>query len=136
MTEISPVIANIAEDLQFLTDLAIQIFQQAPDAIVIVNGETGHIRLINTQAEYLTGYHRSELRGKSIDVLVPAAKRDVHQLHRTIFMEDPKVRQMGHNLDLTLVQKTGREISVDIMLSPFSSARGMFVIATIRRKNP
>lgn len=129
-------IGQIAEDIRFTADLAVQIFQQSPDAIIIVHGETGRIRLVNDQAEFLTGYHRSELRNQTVDMLVPQERRPRHLEHRTGYMVDPKVRQMGANLNLSIQTKSGREVPVDIMLAPVSTMHGLFVIATLRRREP
>lgn len=126
--------ADVAEDIRFAADLSSQIFQKAPDAMVIVSGETGQIRLVNDQAEFLTGYHRSELRGKLVDLLVPDARRSSHLQHREEYAADPHVRQMGAHLDLAIRAKSGREVPVDIMLAPVSTVQGIFVIATIRRR--
>src|SRR5687768_3078157 len=46
------------------------LFEAAPDAILIVDG-TGRIILVNEQTEQLFGYHRLELHGQLIELLVP-----------------------------------------------------------------
>ncbi len=56
------------------------LLETAPDAMVIVN-VTGNIELINSQTEKTFGYTRTELVGKSIEMLVPQRFRDHHPVH-------------------------------------------------------
>jgi len=123
-----------AHDLLFNADLAIVLFNFSPDAIIVADDQ-GHIAQANRQAELLTGYPRSELQGGSVDHLLPEDLRKRHVGHRQAFMEDPRLRPMGAHLDLRLRRKNGTEIPVDINLSPVATTRGMYVIATIRRKS-
>jgi PAS domain S-box-containing protein len=60
------------------------LFQSAPDAMVIVN-ETGEIVLINSQAEVLFGYTREELLGLPVEMLLPGHFPDLHLPHRTTY---------------------------------------------------
>jgi PAS domain S-box-containing protein len=124
-----------ADDYLFTVDLAVVLFQSSPDAIVVVAAEDGAIRLVNSQAEFLTGYHRSELRGQKVEMLLPEMVRERHVTeHRKTFLSEPRARSMGREFDLRLRRKNGDEVGVDINLSPVVTIRGMFVIATIRRK--
>lgn len=128
-----PHLDKVADQLLLSADLAVVMFNFSPDAIVVVD-ENGDIALANRQAELLTGYPRTDLQGSSVDALLPEGRRANHIRHRTGFMEDPRMRPMGANLDLKLRRKNGTEVSVDINLSPVATSRGMFVIATIRRR--
>ena len=46
------------------------LFELAPDAIVVVNGE-GRIVQINKQAEKIFGYSRDEVLGKPVEIFLP-----------------------------------------------------------------
>lgn len=122
-----------ASELLFNADLAIVLFNFSPDAIIVTDDE-GRIAQANRQAELLTGYPRSELHQAAVDGLLPSGLRDRHTTHRTTFMDNPQMRPMGAHLDLRLRRKDGVEVPVDINLSPVATIRGMYVIATIRRK--
>lgn len=122
-----------ANELLFNADLAIVLFNFSPDAIIVAD-DRGHIAQANRQAELLTGFPRSELHLIGVDDLLPADLRDRHTDHRTAYMDNPQLRPMGAHLDLRLRRKNGTEVAVDINLSPVATVRGMYVIATIRRR--
>ncbi len=124
-----------ADDYVFTVDLAVVLFQVSPDAVIVAD-EGGIMRLVNTQAEFITGYHKSELRGQHVEMLLPEALRERHvAVHRPGFMAEPRMRAMGSELNLKLRRKNGDEVAVDINLSPIVTVRGMYVIAAIRKRS-
>jgi PAS domain S-box-containing protein len=112
-------------------ELYIRIVEALPDALVIVNSD-GEMVLANAQAELLLGYHRSELIGKEVEILIPEQLRERHQSHRMRFMSDPRVRPMGIELKLAARHKDGHELPVEINLSPLVAPEGVFVLAVLR----
>lgn len=130
----SDTLEQTALDLLSLPDFAIALFNKSPDAIVVV-GEHGLIKLVNEQAELLFGYHRSELRGHSVEILLPESVKDTHTSHRATYNDDPKPRAMGVGLTLKARRKDGIEIRVEINLAPVMTSKGAFTIATIRRRH-
>lgn len=113
--------------------IATAIFEKNPDAILIVNGK-GQIVRANERVELLFGYHRSEMRGQAIEMLIPENIREKHKHHRSKFAEDPRPRSMGLGLELSARRKDGTAIPVEINLSPVTSVNGPLTLATIRRK--
>lgn len=124
---------KVSEEIAFTTEMAMVLFHNSPDAIVVMD-VSGTIRMVNAQAELLFGWHHSELRGEKVEKLLPESLRQAHERHRTAYLDDPKIRPMGANLQLAAQRKTGDMVPVDINLSPVVTALGTFVIATIRRK--
>lgn len=94
-----------------------RIFEYSPDALIVVN-QAGVITLVNTQAESLFAYDRSELVGQPVEVLIPARYSAHHHQHRTRFMGESNSRQMGVANHLYARRKDNGELPVDIMLSP------------------
>ena len=119
-------------DERKLADLKFRgLLESAPDAIVIVD-ECAQITLVNAETEHLFGYHRDELLGQPIEVLVPERFRDVHRHHRGDFLGDPHARPMGADLELHARHKDGREIPVEISLGLLETPDGILTTASIR----
>ena len=108
-----------------------RLFEAAPDAVVVVDG-TGLIRRVNQQAEVLFGYMREELIGHRIEQLIPERYHKRHRQHRRTYFSDPRARKMGIGLNLFGRNQDGREIPVDIMLTPIESNEGTWAVAAIR----
>lgn len=126
-------IERLSEEISFTSDMAMVLFQNSPDGVVVVDG-AGLIRMVNPQAELLLGYHHSEMRGRPVEMLLPPERHKAHERHRAGFIDEPRIRPMGIGLPLEARRKDGRMVPVDINLSPVVTAHGLFVIATIRRK--
>lgn len=133
MSELTHVAQSLGEELQLSADLATVLFEHNPDAIFIV-AETGLIVRANRQAALLTMYPASELRGISVDSLLPELVRQGHAEHRAGFTADARIRPMGAGLDLRLLRRNGTEILVEINLAPVALVQGLFTIATVRRR--
>ncbi|MFQ5889559.1 MAG: PAS domain-containing sensor histidine kinase [Gemmatimonadota bacterium] len=107
------------------------LFEASPDGIVVV-GEDGQIRAVNAKVERLFGYSRSDLIGKAVELLVPAASRPAHRQERSAFAARPRSRPMGSGLELYGRRGDGSEFPVEISLSPAFTERGLVIIATVR----
>jgi PAS domain S-box-containing protein len=104
---------------------------EIPDAMVMVDNR-GHITLVNAQAERLFQYSREEMIGQRIEMMIPERYRNQHPRHRTGFFGEPRFRPMGVGLELFGLRKDGREIPVEISLSPLHTDDGTVVTAAIR----
>lgn len=115
-------------------DMAIQLFDNCPDGIVVVD-RPGTIRFVNQQTTIMFGYVRLELIGQSIEMLLPDQFRARHAEHRKSYTEDPRIRPMGNNtLEIKGLTKDGRTIDVDISLCPIVTKHGNFYGAYIKKK--
>ncbi len=101
------------------------------DAIVIVDNK-GCIVFINKQAERLFDYPREEVIGRPVEIFIPIAVRDVHQKHRSNYAESPEARPMEVQKLLIGVTRQGKEVPVEIGLSPLTTEDGNFTLATVR----
>jgi PAS domain S-box-containing protein len=104
--------------------------EAAPVALVMVDG-SGQIALVNAQTDRIFGYARGELIGKTVEMLVPERFRAQHPGYRGSFFANPSARQMGAGRDLYGLRKDGREVPIEIGLSPVATEQGLFVLASI-----
>lgn len=107
-----------------------RVVEYAPSAMVLVDGR-GMMVLVNEQTERLFGYPRSELIGRSVDMLVPSAARAHHADFRHSFLSSPSPRPMGGGRDLFACRADGSEFPVEIGLNPMDTGEGVMVLASI-----
>lgn len=125
--------AKITRDLterrrqQALVDRAVEL---APCAMLIV-GADGTILMANAQAEATFGYPRAELLGRSVDTLIPASARMRHAGLRRGYAHHPATRTMGAGRELRALRSDGREVPVEVGLSPIELAGGQATLAAV-----
>ena len=107
------------------------LLEAAPDAVVVVNQE-GRIGLVNAQAEKLFGYHRGELLGQTIGLLVPHLDPELHLAGHEGSSAAPPAQSIHAGLELHGMRKDGSEFPVDVSLSPVEIGGASFVISDIR----
>jgi len=122
---------SVDEALQKSRNMLERLFETAPDAVVVVDGN-GTIRKVNQQTEVLFGYMREELVGQRVELLIPERYHKRHRQHRRGYFEDPRPRKMGIGLELNGRNQDGREIPLDIMLNPIETNEGTWAFAVIR----
>ena len=104
--------------------------EAVPDAIVAVDAE-GSIVLVNSQAETLFGYHRDELIGLPVELLVPSSVRD-HSQQRIAYFRDPVSRPIGAGRELAGRRKDGSEFPAEISLASIDLDGQILVAAAVR----
>lgn len=105
-----------------------RILEALPDALVVSN-EAGEVVLFNAEAERVLWYHRSEVLGHPVEMLVPDAAKGRHVSHRQSYGDDLHTRPMGA---LAARRKDGKEIAASIFLSSLITPGGVFFMAIIR----
>ena len=108
-----------------------RLFEFSPDG-VLVTDQTGSIVLANAETEHMFGYHRRELIGQLVEILIPEHLRSGHPQHRSEYAAQPYTRPMGAGLELYARRKDGSEFPVDIMLSAVNLDGKSFVLTVVR----
>jgi PAS domain S-box-containing protein len=105
------------------------LVENAPTGILIVN-HRHEILSANKQIELIFGYSQAELKGQTVELLIPA--RFVrHTELRDLYIANPAVRQMGGMHALVGQRKDGREIAIEIGLSPVNTGENFIVITSV-----
>jgi PAS domain S-box-containing protein len=110
------------------------VIEALPDGLVVTDAN-GNIILFNEKAEYMFGYHRSEMIGQKIEALLPERARALHVRHREMynrFDAGPHARHMGVGLKITGIRSDGHEFAADITLARMVVPRGVFNLALVR----
>ena len=121
-----------SERSEILEDIYLKTLEALPDAVLIVN-ENGKIVVFNKEAELLFGYHRSEIIGEPVEILIPDNVRMPHVIERLKYMEQPRIHRMGMNRLVNGLHRSGRLIPVEVKLSPMVIAKaGIHILAVIK----
>lgn len=123
MAEVRPAFLTSATGFRIL-------FECATLGIVVVD-RNGIVQLVNRYGEQLFGYAADELVGKSMDVLLPADRVEVHAAHRKQYFADPRSRAMGAGIALNARRKNGEIFPVEISLGNYEWDGEPFAVAFI-----
>lgn len=109
-----------------------KLLEQLPDGVLVVD-QAGRVAYANRQLERWSGYRRSEMVGRTMEILVPPKLRPLHRQHRRAYLASPKPRPMGSlDLDFLLRRKDGSELAVDIELGQIGGPGNGHTVAVIR----
>jgi PAS domain S-box-containing protein len=106
------------------------VLDASPNPIVGVD-TSGVITYANPQALRTFGWPVEELLGQPVEVLLPERMADRHSGHRASFSASPRARPMGIGMDLWARRRDGREMPVEISLSPLIGDPAGTVFATV-----
>lgn len=116
---------------KFENDRFEALFEYASMGIVVTDAK-GTIRLANQFLVTQFGYDsNAEIIGQTIELLIPPRYTKAHHHHREHYNENPGRRTMGVGRDLFGLKKDGTEFPVEVSLSNYDTAEGMFVIAFV-----
>lgn len=106
------------------------VVESSPTALVMVNSE-GTILLVNQQTEKTFQYHREELIGQPVEILIPQRYRENHVEQRKSYFANPSARPMGMGRDLFGRCKDGTEFPVEIGLNVIRTPESVIVLSSI-----
>ena len=106
------------------------ILEATPSAMLMVD-RSGHVVLVNAQAEDLFGIGRSRLLEMEVEDLIPQRSRAAHHTYRTRYLTSPSARPMGAGRDLYGLRGDGAEVPIEIGLNPIRIGDESFVLASV-----
>jgi diguanylate cyclase (GGDEF)-like protein/PAS domain S-box-containing protein len=107
------------------------LFAASSEGGLVVDRD-GVIQTANVAAERLLGYPTGALVGLCVDSLVPS-RFGSHVARRHRFTAEPTARPMGRGLELSVRRADGRELPVDISLTPVT-VDGQLLIGCVLRE--
>lgn len=113
------------------TTAELRAFIESAAQGVIAVDRTGHIVLVNQQLEMQFGYHRDELLGQPLEVLIPGKHRAIHDLHRQRYVQKPYVGSMGARAEVMALRKDGSEFPVEVGLSYIETEGNLRILALV-----
>jgi PAS domain S-box-containing protein len=117
-----------------------RLFERIQDAVIVADAKTQRIVLWNSAAAKMFGYSASEALELKVEALVPESLKAQHRKGIARFAKTGHGPYIDSDtpLDLPAVRKMGKEISVELSLSPISlvhdadGGEAQFVLAIIR----
>lgn len=110
------------------------VIEALPDGLVVID-LTGKILFFNQQAELLFGYHRSQVIGRQLEMLMPEHRRARHVHQREMFGRfdiSKRPQSMGIGMNLAALREDGHEFMADITLARMVAPSGILLLASVR----
>jgi two-component system CheB/CheR fusion protein len=98
---------------------------------ILVIDASGKLVMVNAAAEAMFGYHRDELLGQPLEVLLPQQLRAAHAEHRAAYLAAPKIRLMGSGLEIGGCRKDGSEFPAEVGLSYVQTSGALLAVASV-----
>ena len=103
------------------------ILEASLDALITIDSE-GLIIDYNRVAEQTFGWSKKEILGQNMsDYIIPKPFREAHKKGMQKFLETGEHKVLNQRLELTALDKSGREFPVEIAISPLETDQGQDV---------
>lgn len=106
------------------------IFENSVEGMLVTDSD-GNIIRVNPSCLATFGYEEREILNKPVEKLISTNLKKLHVQYREAYVKAPASRRMAHNLEISGVHKSGREIPLEISLSYAESEAGLLVICFI-----
>lgn len=121
----------LAREAKPLSRLEINLLEAFPDAVFGVDG-SGLIAMMNSTAEEMFEYARSELIGQPVEILVPEVTRRMHMAHRQHYMTHGHDEPQDRDMTVKGRRKSGAVFPAEISLKRVETQDGVLVLSVIR----
>lgn len=107
------------------------LLETVSEGVIIVDNHQ-QIMEVNTSAETIFGYSKSELINKELNLLLPSNYHASHSIHFEKFVEMGKRRKMGEAKDIYGLKKDGTIFPMEVELNPFTIYHKVYVMALVK----
>ncbi|MBX2810211.1 MAG: PAS domain S-box protein [Myxococcales bacterium] len=111
-----------------------QVLEQALDGVVTID-QQNIVTFMNSAAEKLWGYHREEVIGRNVKMLVPANIRAEHDEYINTNRITGRDKIVGISRDIELIKKNGQRLWVNLSLSKIRTGREITYTAFVKNIN-
>ena len=95
---------------RFLSEVTVRPLIESLGEGFLVIDQDQRIILTNRRLEQMLGFDTAELVGQPLDRLLPDRWIEIHRHHVEAYLDDPHIRPMGQDLELTARRKDGSEL--------------------------
>ncbi len=106
------------------------LLEAAADAMLLTD-HAGRVVMSNAAARRMLGYAEDEMAGLAVEQLMPARYRASHSRQRQEFSSNPAHRPMGKGVELVALCRDGRELPVEVSLSPLQTAGHTYTLVNL-----
>ncbi|MBL8496381.1 PAS domain S-box protein [Nitrosomonas sp. JL21] len=110
------------------------MFDASADAMMLTD-DAGRIEIVNSAAEQLFGYTADELSDLTLEMLIVPRYRKQYRYQQEFFFTRPIKCSMGAGNELVAMNRNGREMLLDISLSPINMPHQLHVLITFNIAN-
>jgi PAS domain S-box-containing protein len=107
-----------------------QAVESCPSGMVMADS-AGSMVLVNGEIERMFGYHRDELIGQSVDMIVPGHLHAAHIQNRGKLVAKSEIRHMAPDHVPVGRRKDGSEFPVEVGLNPIHTDDDLLVLSVI-----
>ncbi len=123
---------ELYKELQEKEEYRKQIINNAPDAVIVID-EKSIISLWNPKTEEIFGWKAEEVLGLHLsDTIIPKQYRPVHNEGMKRFLTTGEARILNKTLELTALNKEGKEFPISITISQATQQGKKLFIAFLR----
>lgn len=108
-----------------------RLMEAVPDGVIGVD-EQGRIRLLNKRIEDLFQYRRSDLIGKSVELLIPNRYLKSHKRRRGEFFAASGLANIGVAQELIGRRANGSEVPIEVSLNRIRTPQGLLALGSVR----
>ncbi len=107
------------------------LLELTPDGVVGINPQ-GQITVVNAKAEELFGRRAKEMVGVAVESLIPKLFSTSELGHLSVYMSEPKQRDMGTGLELFGLRQDGTRFPVELASTPHRMDGRQVVLVFVR----